>query len=62
MTYDMEFFRTNRRLVILAGVLPAATALDQPLPPKQVEALVASTHFIVAAPRMGAHSQPRMTG
>jgi len=46
----------------LAGVLPAATALDQPLPPKQVEALVASTHFIVAAPRMGAHSQPRMTG
>ena len=46
----------------LAGVLPAATAFDQPLPPTQVEALVASTHFIVAAPRMGAHSQPRMTG
>jgi hypothetical protein len=46
----------------LAGVLPAASAFDQPLPPRQVEALVASTHFIVAAPHMTAHSQPRTTG
>ena len=46
----------------LAGVLPAASAFDQPLPPGQVEALVASTHFIVAAPHMAAHSQPRTTG
>ena len=31
----------------LAGVLPAATAFDQPLPPHEVNALVASTHFVV---------------
>jgi Ferritin-like domain len=46
----------------LAGVLPAASAFDQPLPPSQVEALVASTHFVVAAPHMAAHSRPRTTG
>ena len=46
----------------LAGVLPAAVAFDQPLPPKQVEALVASTHFIVAPPHMAAHSRPQTTG
>jgi hypothetical protein len=46
----------------LAGVLPAASAFDQPLPPQQVQALVASTHFVVAAPHMAAHSRPRMTG
>lgn len=46
----------------LAGVLPAAVAFDQPLPPKQVEALVASTRFIVAPPQMAAHSRPQTTG
>lgn len=46
----------------LAGVLPAATPFDQPLPPGQVEALVASTHFVVAPPRTAAHRQPKFTG
>jgi len=46
----------------LAGVLPAATAFDQPLAPNQVDALVASTHFVVAPPHMVAHSAPRFTG
>ncbi len=46
----------------LAGVLPAATAFDQPLPPPQVEALVASTHFVVASPRTTAHVLPKFTG
>jgi hypothetical protein len=43
-------------------VLPAATPFDQPLPPGQVEALVASTHFVVAPPRTAAHRQPKFTG
>jgi len=46
----------------LAGVLPAATAFDQPLPPRRVEALVASTHFVVAAPDMASHQAPKFTG
>lgn len=46
----------------LAGVLPAATAFDRPLSPKQTDALVASTHFVVAAPQMGARAAPRFTG
>lgn len=46
----------------LAGVLPAATAFDQPLPPNQVNALVASTHFVVASPRTTAHVPPKYTG
>jgi hypothetical protein len=46
----------------LAGVLPAATPFDQPLAPHQVEALVASTHFVVAGPRVAAHRAPKFTG
>jgi len=47
----------------LAGVLPAATAFDQPLPPSQVDGLVASTHFVVASPRTSARGgSPRFTG
>lgn len=46
----------------LAGVLPAATALDQPLPPNQVDPLVASTHFVVAAPQVVGHQMPKFTG
>jgi rubrerythrin len=46
----------------LAGVLPAATAFDQPLPPHQVDALVASTRFVVAPPHMTAHRLPKFTG
>jgi Ferritin-like domain len=46
----------------LAGVLPAATAFDQPLAPHDVDALVASTHFVVARPHMTAKRAPRFTG
>jgi rubrerythrin len=46
----------------LAGVLPAATPFDQPLPPPQVEALVASTHFVVAQPQIAAQRPPKFTG
>jgi Ferritin-like domain len=47
----------------LAGVLPAATAFDQPLPPDRVDALVASTHFVVATtPQVVGHQSPKFTG
>lgn len=46
----------------LAGVLPAGTAFDQPLPAKPVNAIVASTHFVVARPRMTGHVAPKFTG
>jgi len=46
----------------LAGVLPAATAFDQPLAPKHVNALVRSTRFVVAAPQTSARRGPRFTG
>jgi Ferritin-like domain len=46
----------------LAGVLPAATALDQPLAPPEVKALVASTHFVVAPPHMRSDRPPKFTG
>jgi hypothetical protein len=46
----------------LAGVLPAADAFDRPLPPHQINALVASTRFVVASPRTTAHVPPKYTG
>jgi len=46
----------------LAGALPAAAAFDRPLAPKQVNALVASTHFVVGRPRTVAHRAPPFTG
>lgn len=46
----------------LAHVLPAATAFDKPLAPPEVNALVASTHFVSAPPRMAAHQAPKYTG
>ncbi len=47
----------------LAGVLPAATAFDQPLAPERVDALVASTRFVVASPQTSARGgSPRFTG
>jgi rubrerythrin len=46
----------------LAGVLPAATAFDKPLAPHEVDALVASTHFVSAPPRMTTHQAPKFTG
>jgi hypothetical protein len=46
----------------LAGVLPAATAFDKRLAPHGVDALVASTHFIVAGSHTAASRAPRFTG
>jgi hypothetical protein len=46
----------------LAHVLPAASAFDKPLAPHEVNALVASTHFVAAPPRMAAHQAPKYTG
>ena len=46
----------------LAGVLPAATPFDHSLAPDKVDKLVASTHFIVARPRMNADAAPKFTG
>ncbi len=46
----------------LAGFLPAAAPFDQPLAPNKVHALVASTHFVVARPRMAADAAPKFTG
>ena len=46
----------------LAHVLPAATAFDKPLAPHEVNALVASTHFVSAPPRTVAHQAPKYTG
>jgi hypothetical protein len=46
----------------LAKVLPAATAFDQPLPPREVNALVASTHFVVRSPDTTSHRPPKFTG
>ncbi|MGI8572472.1 MAG: ferritin-like domain-containing protein [Solirubrobacteraceae bacterium] len=46
----------------LAGVLPAATPFDQPLAPSKVEALVASTHFVVGTTQTSAHRSPKFTG
>jgi hypothetical protein len=46
----------------LAGYLPAATPFDGTLAPPQVEGLVASTHFVVARPRMASRHDPKFTG
>ena len=46
----------------LAGVLPAASAFDRPLPPHDVNALVASTHFVVGSPDTTSHRPPKFTG
>jgi Ferritin-like domain len=46
----------------LAGALPASRAFDRPLPPEQVKALVASTHFIAEPAKTTAHRLPRFTG
>jgi hypothetical protein len=46
----------------LAGVLPAASAFDRPLAPHEVNALVASTHFVVGSPDTTSHRPPKFTG
>jgi hypothetical protein len=47
----------------LVGALPAPDAFDEPKPRKDVEQLVASTHFIVNRPaKVRSSSKPRYTG
>jgi hypothetical protein len=46
----------------LAGVTPAASAFDRGKPVREVKSIVASTHFVVAHPRMSSRKNPRFTG
>ena len=46
----------------LFGIIPAATAFDQPLSRSRVERIVAATHFIGSQGRMVGKGKPRFTG
>jgi hypothetical protein len=46
----------------LAGATPAASAFDEGKPVPEVRKIVASTHFIVARPRMTSSKKPKHTG
>jgi hypothetical protein len=46
----------------LFGVTPAVEAFDQPASRKSINRIVASTHFIVARPRMTGRKKPEFTG
>jgi rubrerythrin len=46
----------------LAGVTPAATAFDEGKPISEVKAIVASTHFVTAQPKMTSAKKPKYTG
>jgi Ferritin-like domain len=46
----------------LAGVTPAATAFDEGKPISEVKSVVASTHFVVAHPKMASASNPKYGG
>lgn len=46
----------------LFGVTPAVNAFDKPATKQNINRIVASTHFIVAHPRMKARSKPQYTG
>jgi hypothetical protein len=46
----------------LLGRTPAATAFDKPISAAGAERLVASTHFIVSAPKTSAGTSPKFTG
>lgn len=46
----------------LFGITPAVAAFDLPASRAKVNRIVASTHFVVAAPRMKARSKPDFTG
>ncbi len=46
----------------LAGVTPAASAFDEGKPISEVKAIVASTHFVVAHPRMASRTEPKYNG
>jgi len=46
----------------LFGVTPAVNAFDKPATKENINRIVASTHFIVAHPKMKARSKPQYTG
>jgi hypothetical protein len=46
----------------LAGVTPAASAFDKGKPISEVKAIVASTHFVVAHPKMASRKNPTYKG
>jgi hypothetical protein len=46
----------------LFGVTPAVNAFDKPATKQNINRIVASTHFIVARPKMKARSKPKYTG
>ena len=46
----------------LFGVKPAVNAFDKPATKQNINRIVASTHFIVAHPKMKARSKPQYTG
>jgi len=46
----------------LFGITPAVNAFDKPAPKQRINRIVASTHFIVARPKMKARSKPKYTG
>jgi hypothetical protein len=46
----------------LFGVTPAVNAFDKPATKQNINRIVASTHFIVAHPKMKARSKPQYTG
>jgi ferritin-like protein len=46
----------------LFGVTPAVNAFDKPATKQNINRIVASTHFIVARPKMKARSKPQYTG
>ena len=46
----------------LFGITPAVRAFDEPASRPHIERIVASTHFIVAAPKMKSNATPTSTG
>jgi hypothetical protein len=46
----------------LFGIVPAASAFDEPTPRAKVERIVASTHFVVSPGRTSRKGTPRFTG
>jgi rubrerythrin len=46
----------------LFGITPSVRAFDRPVSRPRIERIVASTHFVVAPPKMSGSSAPRFTG
>jgi rubrerythrin len=46
----------------LFGITPSVRAFDRPVARPRIERIVASTHFVVAPPKMSNDTRPRFTG